>query len=201
MAFIASRMDRMLGLEPLLQGPAAWLVGLGLIACGGFWTWYVYGYLFLSGRGSPGSHVDGGPTALVDTGPYAMLRHPSVLGKLAGVVGLGVIFGSRIFLLCFLPLLLAYSLLTNRWLQEPSCDARFGAAYQRYRERVPMIVPRPSGIRRWRRDEAALGDDKPAVGASPPGAFQELRWYLVGLGCLIAFFSVALGLVVALGGR
>ncbi len=199
MAYIASRIDQVLGWSPLLPLPVGIALGLGSIGLGGLWVWYVYGYLFLSGRGSPGSHVDGGPTVLVDTGPYTMVRHPSVLGKLAGVLGLGLIFGSKVFLLAFLPLLVIYSLLTNRLLQERYCDVRFGAAYQRYRELVPMLLPRPAGIRRWLNDQAALGEgDDPAHGASPPGAFQELRWYLVGLGSLIAFFAILLGVVVAL---
>ncbi len=199
MAYIASRIDRVLDWAPLLPLPLGIAMGLSFIGLGGLWVWYVYGYLFLSGRGSPGSHVDGGPTVLVDTGPYTMVRHPSVLGKLAGVIGLGVIFGSKVFLLAFLPLLVVYSLLTNRFLQERYCDVRFGDSYQLYRQRVPMLLPRPAGVRRWLADEAALGDgDQPARGASPPGAFQELRWYLVGLGGLIAFFAVLLGLVVSL---
>ena len=37
--------------------------------------------LFHVGQGSPGSHLDGGPRNLVDTGPYTVLRHPSVLGN------------------------------------------------------------------------------------------------------------------------
>ncbi len=199
MAYIASRIDRVMGWEPMLPLPLGVAAGLSLIGLGGLWVWYVYGYLFLSGRGSPGSHVDGGPTVLVDTGPYTMLRHPSVLGKLAGVIGLALLFGSRIFLLAFLPLLVVYSLLTNRFLQERYCEDRFGEAYRRYRALVPMIVPRPSGLRRWMNDEAALGEsDDPASGASPPGAFQELRWYMAGLGGLIAFFVLLLGVVVAL---
>ena len=199
MAFIASRVDQVLGWQPLLPLPLGLGLGLACIGLGGLWVWYVYGYLYLSGQGSPGSHVDGGPTVLVDTGPYTMVRHPSVLGKLAGVLGLGIIFGSKVFLLAFLPLLVLYSLLTNRYLQERYCDVRFGASYQRYREQVPMLVPRPSGVRRWLADQAALGEaDSPASGASPLGAFQELRWYLVGLGSLIAFFAVLLGVVVAL---
>lgn len=201
MAYIASRIDRVLGWEPLFGWPLAGVVGALCIGLGGLWVWYVYGYLFLSGQGSPGTHVDGGPTVLVDTGPYTALRHPSVLGKLAGVVGLGVLFGSKVFLLFFLPVLVAYSLLTNRFLQERYCDQRFGAAYQRYRERVPMLVPRPAGIRRWLRDEAALGaEGTPAQGPSPLGIVQELRWYLVGLAGLIGFFAVLLGLVVAFSG-
>jgi protein-S-isoprenylcysteine O-methyltransferase Ste14 len=197
MAFIASRIDRVLGWDPWVPWPSSLALGLTLVGLGGLWVWYVYGYLFLAGQGSPGSHVDGGPTVLVDTGPYTVLRHPSVLGKLAGVIGIGLVFGSRIFLLAFLPLLVAYSLLTNRYLQERACDARFGDAYARYRALVPMIVPRPSGVRRWLRDEGALGEGAPASGPSPRGAFLELRWYLVGLAGLIALFAMVFWLVVA----
>jgi protein-S-isoprenylcysteine O-methyltransferase Ste14 len=202
MAYIASRIDRVLGWSPLVTWPWSLIPGLGLIVAGGLWVWYVYGYLFLSGQGSPGSHVDGGPTVLVDTGPYTMIRHPSVLGKVAGVLGLGIFFGSKIFLVAFLPLLVTYSLLTNRYLQERACDMRFGASYARYREIVPMIVPRPTGVGRWLRDEGALGDGEAASasGPSPRIAFLELRWYLLGLACLIAFFVVVLGIVVGVAG-
>ncbi|MBN1337189.1 MAG: isoprenylcysteine carboxylmethyltransferase family protein [Deltaproteobacteria bacterium] len=196
MAWIGTRVDAALGLGRFLSWPASGLLGLLLVAVGGVWVWYVYGYLFLSGGGSPGTHVDGGPTWLVDTGPYTVIRHPSVLGKLAGVAGLGVAFGSPSFLLGFVPILVVYSLVTNRWLQERHCDARFGEAYQVYRERVPMLLPRPSGIRRWMRDEAAVGDDTVrAHGASPPAVWYELRWYLVGLALLLVLFSAALWVI------
>ncbi|MFH1464198.1 MAG: isoprenylcysteine carboxylmethyltransferase family protein [Pseudomonadota bacterium] len=200
MAWIASRIDHVLGWAPLVPWPWSLIPGLGLIIAGGLWVWYVYGYLFLSGRGSPGSHVDGGPTVLVDTGPYTMIRHPSVLGKVAGVLGLAMLFGSKVFLVAFLPLLVAYSLLTNRYLQERACDARFGDAYARYRRLVPMIVPRPAGIARWLRDEGALGEAAPASGPSPRIAFIELRWYLLGLVCLIAFFVGVFALVLGMSG-
>ncbi len=189
MAWIGRRMDLALELQPLLAWPLGAALGGAMIGTGAFWVWYVYGYLYLSGRGSPGSHVDGGPTWLVDTGPYAVVRHPSVLGKLLGVLGLGVIFGSVVFVLGIVPLLVVYSLLTNRFLQERYCDQRFGPAYEAYRQRVPMLLPRPSGILRWLRDESVLDEGHPrAHGPSPRGAWLELRWYLVGLVALISGF-------------
>ncbi len=193
MCFIASRIDSGLGLEPFLTPPWSLISGGAMIFTGGFWVWYVYGYLFLSGGGSPGSHVDGGPSTLVDTGPYTVIRHPSVLGKLLGVAGLGLAWGSWTFELVFVPVLLLYSLLTNRYLQERYCDQRFGSQYQTYRSRVPMLLPRPSGIRRWLANQAAVGEDGPrAAGVSPPGIWMELRWYLVGLLLLIGFFAALL---------
>ena len=191
MCLIGRRLDVELGWDPLLDGAAATVVGLGAIALGATWIWYVYGYLYLSGGGSPGTHVDGGPTALVDTGPYTVVRHPSVLGKLAGVVGLGILLRSASFELAFVPILVVYSLVTNRWLQERFCDARFGPRYAAYRGVVPMLLPRPSGLARWIRDEAALPEDAPRAVAleQPPEIWMEFRGYLVGLGLLILFFS------------
>ncbi|RME29300.1 MAG: isoprenylcysteine carboxylmethyltransferase family protein, partial [Deltaproteobacteria bacterium] len=200
MCFIATRIDRELGWSPLLPEPLRYVVGGALVLVGGFWVWYVYGYLYLSGGGSPGTHVDGGPTAMVDTGPYTVVRHPSVLGKLLGVIGLGIAWGSTVFLVVFVPILVVYSLVTNRYLQERYCDQRFGSRYQAYRQVVPMLLPRPDGLRRWVRDEAALGEEDhslpPPATEHPPGVWGELRWYLAGLVGLIALFA-ALALVLA----
>ena len=191
MCWIGTRVDAALHFAPWSGGLGATALGLSLIGLGGLWVWYVYGYLYLSGGGSPGTHVDGGPTALVDTGPYTVIRHPSVLGKLAGVVGLGVLFGSTVFLLGFVPVLVAYSVVTKRYLQERFCDARFGARYQLYRERVPMLLPRPSGLRRWIQDEAAVPEQLPREErhAQPTGIWMEFRGYLVGLVLLISLFA------------
>ncbi len=194
MCTIGRQLDAALGLQPLVDGTAATVLGVALIGAGGFWVWYVYGYLYLSGGGSPGTHVDGGPTALVDTGPYTVIRHPSVLGKMAGVIGLGFLFRTASFELAFVPVLVAYSVVTNRLLQERFCDARFGPRYAAYRARVPMLIPRPAGLLRWIRDEAALPEDAPRAVASeqPAGIWMEFRGYLVGLGLLITLFAGAL---------
>lgn len=201
MCAIAHAIDGALGIVP--DWNLAWRVALGsaLVVGAGVWVVYVYGFLYLVGHGSPGSHVDGGPVVLVDTGPYTMVRHPSVLGKLAGVIGLGIAWGSPTFLLGFVPVLVAYSLVTNRYMQERYCDQRFGAAYQRYRRQVPMLMPRPSGVARWLRGEGALGTDWSAEAAQeqPAGIRHELPLYLVGLGLLITAFLVAWGSIGWLG--
>jgi protein-S-isoprenylcysteine O-methyltransferase Ste14 len=190
MCWLGTRVDAELGLAPLGAWPATGLAGASLIGLGGFWVWYVYGYLYLAGGGSPGTHVDGGPAVLVDTGPYTVIRHPSVLGKLLGVIGLGFIFQSTSFLVGFVPVLVVYSVVTNRYLQEPFCDARFGARYQAYRSRVPMLIPRPAGLRRWWNDESAVpGAFSADRNPQPVGIWMEFRGYLVGLGLLIGLFA------------
>lgn len=194
MCLLAQKVDAAVGLGRWLELPAAAWLGAAMIGLGGFSVWYVYGYLYLAGQGSPGTHVDGGPTVFVDHGPYTLIRHPSVPGKFLAAAGVGVIFGSPSFLVGFLPLLLLYSLLTNLYLQEPTCDQRFGEVYARYRRAVPMFVPSPSGIGRWIRAQAAVGaDGTPTAADHPPATRYELLWYLVGLaGMILLFSSIAL---------
>lgn len=191
MCWLGTRVDAAIGQPPLPGGLAVTLTGVALIGAGAVWVWYVYGYLYLAGGGSPGTHVDGGPVALVDTGPYTLVRHPSVLGKLAGVIGLGMMWHSPSFLVVFLPVLVAYSVVTNRYLQERFCDQRFGSTYQLYRDRVPMLVPRPDGLARWMRDEGALPEGVVAEPAKeqPAGIWMEFRGYLLGLVGLISLFA------------
>jgi protein-S-isoprenylcysteine O-methyltransferase Ste14 len=187
LCLLATVIDAALGIDTLGLPALRIAAGAGLIGVGGLWVWYVYGYLFLVGHGSPGTHVDGGPTHLVDTGPYTMIRHPSVLGKVAAVAGLGVAWGSPTFLLGFLPVLIVYSVVTNRLLQERFCDERFGAAYPLYRSRVPMLIPRPSGVSRWLAGRPALTPaEHNTPHGHPPTISAEFRFYLGALAGLIA---------------
>jgi protein-S-isoprenylcysteine O-methyltransferase Ste14 len=172
-------------------GDYSWRVPMGAIAIivGGIWVWYVYGYLFLAGGGSPGTHVDGGPVRVVDTGPYSAIRHPSVLGKLLGVTGLGCIWGSPTFLMVFLPILLLYSLISNRLIQERFCHLRFGEMYTVYCQNVPMLLPTQTSIRRWKDGVPAINvEELDSVVVQPPGVWLEFRWYLIGLISLILLF-------------
>lgn len=148
MAFLARKLDRDWGWAPTVGLPwnavicaACWLVGAYVI-------WYSYGYLFIKGEGSPGAHM-GYTTRLVDTGIYSWVRHPSVIGKLIGVIGLGFLMRTPAFLLVFIPILLLYSLVTNILIQEKICLRNLGDQYERYRQEVPMFVPRWRRLRRF----------------------------------------------------
>ena len=191
MCAVALQIDGVVGWSWPLAADLSLGLGVLSLASGAVWVWYVYGYLYLTGGGSPGTHVDGGPARLVDTGPYTMIRHPSVLGKLAGVLGLGLLSQSPTFLAIFVPALLVYSLITNRLLQERYCEHRFGEAYAQYRDVVPMLLPRPSGLARWSRGVPALGRRAAVSGPRNPDHISpELRWYLVGLAGLLGLSAL-----------
>lgn len=188
MCSIAHAIDEKLMIGAPFDNLAGRMLGLALVMTGGLWVWYVYGYLFLLGEGSPGTHVDGGPVRLVVSGPYTAIRHPSVLGKFLGVIGLGILWNSAVFLVGFVPVLLVYSLVTNRLIQERFCVERFGERYVQYRDRVPMLFPSPAGLRRWWTGEPALPEHE-LPSAHPPEIKQEFRFYLLGLVLLVALFG------------
>ena len=148
LAWFAQRLDQSWGWAPTVGLPWNVVICAGCWALGGFVVWYSYGYLYLKGAGSPGSHM-GYTTNLVDTGIYSWIRHPSVIGKLIGVIGLGFLMRSLAFLAIFIPILLLYSYITNVAIQERYCLQNLGEAYERYRKEVPMFIPRFSRFRRY----------------------------------------------------
>lgn len=108
---------------------------------GFLFLWYSYTYLIIYGEGSPCPQI-GGTTKLVTVGPYAYVRHPSVIGKFFGVLGVGFLSGSPIFVFIVIPVLTVWSGYYNRFIQEKYTEAKFGQAYAEYRNKTPMFIPK-----------------------------------------------------------
>ena len=141
-AYLSTRLDNSLGLERFISTPWNIILFSLFFPAGIVIVWYTYGYLAILGEGSPATHL-GGTTKLVTTGPFRVCRHPSIIGKFFGVVGFGFLVGSPIFFFVIIPLLTMYSLITVRLLQERLCDRLWGADYERYRKKTPLVIPRP----------------------------------------------------------
>lgn len=139
-AYLGVRADRALGWSRVIPAPWNLLGFLLLFSAGIFVVWYTYGYLAIMGEGSPATHL-GGTRRLVTTGPFALCRHPSIIGKFLGVLGLGVLVGSPTFLFIIIPLLTLYSLLTARFMQERRCVALWKEDYLAYRRSTPLVLP------------------------------------------------------------
>lgn len=148
LAKFASKIDRKLNFPPLIIFPYNLILFLSFVALGILIVWWAYGYLVLLGEGSPAPHL-GGTKKLVTIGPYALIRHPSVIGKLLGVIGFGFLFQSTIFIVVFIPILFIYSVLYNRFIQERFCVKKFGVAYLKYRKEVPMFFPKVNKLKEF----------------------------------------------------
>lgn len=82
------------------------------------------------------------PRELVTTGLYAYIRNPMVSGWLCGMFGLGVLLGSISLTFIFTPLFLMLNVLYLKAIEEREMEKKFGEEYLRYKERVPMFIPR-----------------------------------------------------------
>ncbi|MDI7861085.1 isoprenylcysteine carboxylmethyltransferase family protein [Rhizobiaceae bacterium n13] len=79
---------------------------------------------------------------LVTTGPYSMTRNPLYFFSLCGLAGIGLIFGSMVLTIAILLAGAIVFYYTAR--REASyLKSTFGAAYEAYARRTPLIVPYP----------------------------------------------------------
>lgn len=124
--------------------PSPWnIIFLGAVLAGcGLWLLWIYSYLILEGEGGPCPPFTDKTKRLVTSGPYKYVRHPSILPKFFGVIGLGLAFGSLSFLIVGIPVLLFISLHLNYRMQEDPLIAKFGDEYLAYKERTPALFPR-----------------------------------------------------------
>jgi protein-S-isoprenylcysteine O-methyltransferase Ste14 len=76
---------------------------------------------------------------LVTTGPYRVIRHPSYLGVLGGILGWSLIFRSAIGVL--VSLLLIPPLVARMNSEEALLASEFGEQYTEYRRRTWRLVP------------------------------------------------------------
>jgi protein-S-isoprenylcysteine O-methyltransferase Ste14 len=139
--FISLKLDHYLGLQPFIGHPFNIIAFFTLSLAGWLIIWRAYTYLVVIGEGSPCPQL-GGTKKLVTGGPYSLVRHPSVIGKLLGVIGAGCLFRATFFVFVIIPILCVWSAFYNRFIQEKGCVEKFGEAYLAYRKTTPMFFPR-----------------------------------------------------------
>jgi protein-S-isoprenylcysteine O-methyltransferase Ste14 len=126
--------------------PGAWLwdAGLGVgwilvlfIALGLAFTWWARIYL---GRLWSSSVTKKADHHVVDTGPYAIVRHPIYTGLIAALSATAILKANAIAILGVL--LMTYGFWLKARLEERFLREQLGAAaYDSYRRRVPMLMP------------------------------------------------------------
>ncbi len=145
MLWFSRKIDRRLNVPEMPRRPYNIILWAFFSAAGFVILWWTYAYLSLLGKGSPMTFVNR-TKKLVVTGPYAYSRNPSIIAKLLGVIGLGFLGRSFSFTFLLIPLLLTGSLAEKKIREEPALVEQFGKDYIRYREDVPMFIPR---VTKW----------------------------------------------------
>jgi protein-S-isoprenylcysteine O-methyltransferase Ste14 len=121
----------------LIMTGTFWSLGL-------FWILWSYSYLVFVGSGSPveafGLALH--PTqTLVTAGPYAYLRNPMVFGFLFILLGTAFLADS-VCGLVLTPICWLLAALYLKAFEEKGLVRRFGAAFEHYRAKVPLLLPR-----------------------------------------------------------
>lgn len=144
--FFSTALDKRFGFSPFINSPYNIALFVFFSTLGVIIVWRAYTYLVIIGEGGPCPQL-GGTKKLVTCGPYSLVRHPSVIGKFFGIIGLGYLSGSCFFTFIVIPLLSIWSVLYNRFIQEKGCVEKFGKDYLEYRKKVPMFIPRLKRVR------------------------------------------------------
>lgn len=113
----------------------AWLLVAAALA-GFLFTWWARIHLGKLWSSSVTKKVD---HRVVDTGPYAIVRHPIYTGLIAAVLATAVLRGTILGFVGGFLMILGFWIkarLEERFLRE-----QLGEAYDTYRRRVPMLLP------------------------------------------------------------
>ena len=99
------------------------------------------------GTGALTAHMRGEqprPATLTIAGPYCWIRHPVYSFGIVAIWASPVLTADRFLF----GTLFTLWIIVGAALEERDLSTQFGAPYDRYRMRVPMLVPWPAGFRR-----------------------------------------------------
>jgi protein-S-isoprenylcysteine O-methyltransferase Ste14 len=139
LVWIALRLDAAVQLPQLLPGKVGGWMGAVVAAAGAILCARCVAF-FLWARGTPVPFNP--PVKLITDGPYSVTRNPMLTGLFAILVGVGLLLHSASLALLLTPAFVAASVIELRLVEEPELERRFGADYERYRQTVPMFIPR-----------------------------------------------------------
>jgi len=85
---------------------------------------------------------------LVTTGIYECMRHPMLFGLTLLPLGWALLLGSPTFILIIAPLEMIFIVIMVMVFEEMEVSKKFGEAYERYRQEVPMVSFKPKCLKR-----------------------------------------------------
>jgi protein-S-isoprenylcysteine O-methyltransferase Ste14 len=144
-ASVGPRLDRLLGIGPLMPAPYHAAAGAAALAYAWFWIIWAQVSIVTRGEGHPNEILgyELGPVTqrLVVEGPYRYTRNPMAYGLIVYYfVALAFLRNSVVTLVLLVPACL-FEVWYHRTYEEPGLLRRFGSEYERYRERVPLLLP------------------------------------------------------------
>ena len=132
-------LDKFLPVPLLLPIPTNIFLSVPVLLVGAILAlWSVYS--FGKARGSPVPLNP--PQKLVTTGLYSQIRNPMLLGWIIMLFGVGLLLNSISLIFIFTPLFILLNVLYLKTIEEKEMEKKFGQQYLKYKESVPMFIPR-----------------------------------------------------------
>ena len=125
--------------RPVLPN-SAWILWAGVVLVAAGLAFAGWARFFL-GRFWSGSVTLKAEHAIIQTGPYAITRHPIYSGLLLALIGTVLVRGTLASLLGLF--LLALGVMLKIRQEERLLIGHFGDAYRAYQSEVPAVIPRP----------------------------------------------------------
>jgi protein-S-isoprenylcysteine O-methyltransferase Ste14 len=139
LVFASLWLDGLLPVRLPLSAPTNIFVSAPLIAIGSILALLTV-YSFGKARGSPVPLNP--PQRLVTSGLHSRIRNPMVLGWIIMLFGVGILLNSISLVAIFTPLFTLLNILYLKTIEEREMEKKFGKEYLKYKQRVPMFIPR-----------------------------------------------------------
>jgi len=139
---IALLIDDLLRLPRLLIFPVNLIVAIPIIAWGFFWSLWSNYELYKVGEGSPIPRKDIHTIKVVTSGPYKYCRNPMIFGYIFLWIGLGVLINSLFLTFGISSIVTLLLVIMVKLWEEKHLKNLFGEEYEKYREKVPFLIPR-----------------------------------------------------------
>ena len=132
-------LDKLLPVHRLLSPSTNLFLSVPILVIGSSLSlWTVYN--FSKARGSPVPLNP--PKELVTTGLYSQVRNPMLLSWFIMLFGVGLLLNSISLIFIFTPLFILVNILYLKIIEEKEMEKKFGQQYLKYKESVPMFIPR-----------------------------------------------------------
>jgi len=137
--FASLWLDKLLPVHLLFSLPANLFLSVPLLIIGSTLSlWTVFS--FAKARGSPVPLNP--PQKLITSGLNSRTRNPMLLGWFIMLFGLGILLNSFSLIFIFTPLFILLNVLYLKTIEEREMEKKFGEEYLKYKESVPMFIPR-----------------------------------------------------------
>ena len=139
LVFVSLWLDKFLPVRLLLPIPTNIFLSAPLLVIGAILSLGTV-YSFFKARGSPVPLNP--PQRLVVTGLYSRVRNPMIFGWMIMLFGVGLLLNSISLIFIFTPLFILLNILYLKTIEEKEMEKKFGQQYLKYKESVPMFIPR-----------------------------------------------------------